>query len=74
MIEMQTTYPLDNPFALALRLETMRQCPPAPLPHVAARQRDGPVKDQQPMPAPKRGSGAHSAPPAHSWNHRSKGT
>jgi hypothetical protein len=57
---------------LALRLETMRQAPPVPLPRHW--DRDGPTKDHQPLPAPKRAHGAHSAPPAHSWNHRSKGT
>jgi hypothetical protein len=56
---------------LALRLETMRQAPPAPLPRHW--DRDGPVKDQQPMPAPRRATGAHGTPPAHSWNWKSKG-
>ena len=57
---------------LALRLKTMRQDPPAPLPRHW--DRDGPTKDQQPLPAPRRDHGAHGNAPAHSWNHRSKGS
>ena len=71
MIELNTTYPLDNIFVLAAQLEVKRQCPPAPLPR--QRDRDGPVKDHRPFTAPRRGSGAHSTPPAPSWDHRSKG-
>jgi len=55
---------------LALRLETMRQDPPASLPRHW--DRDGPTKDHGPLTAPRRAHGAHSAPPTHSWDHRSK--
>jgi hypothetical protein len=41
--------------------------------HAGARQRDGPVKDQQPIAVPKRAHAAPSDPPAHSWDWRSKG-
>jgi len=59
-------------FELALRLEQLRTAPPTPLPR--HRDRDGPVKDHGPLPAPTRDHGTHSAPPAHSWNWKSKGT
>jgi hypothetical protein len=72
MIELNTTYPLDNIFVLARRLDIVQAQPPAPLPRHW--DRDGPVKDHQPLPAPKRDHGAHSTAPAHSWDWRSKGT
>ena len=70
----QRTPPRDviDLLALARRLDIVQAQPPAPLPRHW--DRDGPVKDQQPLPAPKRADGAHSTPPAHSWNHRSKGS
>jgi hypothetical protein len=72
VIELNTTYPLDNIFVLARRLDIVQAQPPAPLPR--QRDRDGPYRHHGPLTAPRRASGAHSAPPTHSWNHRSKGT
>jgi hypothetical protein len=57
---------------LAERLAEQRDAPPASLPRHWAR--DGPTKDQQPIPAPKRGTGAHGNAQSHSWNWKSKGT
>jgi len=53
------------------RLDDLRQAPPQPLSR--QRDRDGPDRHHGPLPAPKRAHGAHSAPPTHSWDHRSKG-
>ena len=57
-----TTYPLKTHqlhdlLALANRLTEKRTAPPAPLPRHW--DRDGPVKDQQHRPAPRRDHGAH---------------
>jgi len=54
------------------RLAGLADAPLAPLPR--QRDRDGPDRHHGPLPAPKRAHGAHSAPPAHSWNWKSKGT
>ena len=72
MIELNTTYPLNNIFALARRLDIVQAQPPAPLPR--HRDRDGPVKDHGPLPAPQRADDPHTAPRPRSWNWRSKGT
>ena len=70
---MERTPPRDviDLLALARRLDIVQAQPPQPLPRHW--DRDGPTKDHRPFTAPKRATGAHSAPPAHSWNWRSKG-
>ncbi len=57
---------LQDIFAAARRLEGVRSQPPRPLPHLAARQRDGPIRPESlarkdPRPGPP-GAAAHEKP------------
>ncbi len=71
---MERTPPRDvnDLLALARRLDGVQSQPPAPLPRHW--DRDGPTKDQPPMPAPRRAHAAPSNAQSHSWNWKSKGT
>ncbi len=61
---MERTPPRDviDLLALARRLDIVQAQPPAPLPRHW--DRDGPVKDQQPLPAPRRATGPQNVAPA----------
>jgi len=68
MIELNTTYPLNNIFATARRLDIVQAQPPQPLPR--HRDRDGPTKDQQHRPVIRRVTGPQNAPPRPSGTRR----
>ncbi len=74
MMERTPPRELIDLLALARRLDIVQAQPPAPLPHLAARQRDGPHRCPEPIARKASHHAAPSDPPAHSWDWRSKGT